>query len=43
MVSEPSLNIRLGCNYLRKLLDEFKTESVALAAYNAGPGGCGSG
>ncbi|MBQ6145837.1 MAG: lytic transglycosylase domain-containing protein [Clostridia bacterium] len=37
-LTEPSLNIRLGCNYLRKLLDEFKTESVALAAYNAGPG-----
>ena len=37
-LTEPSLNIRLGCNYLRKLLDEFGTESVALAAYNAGPG-----
>ena len=38
MLSEPELNIRLGCCYLRKLLDEFKNESVALAAYNAGPG-----
>ena len=37
-LTEPALNIRLGCNYLRKLLDEFDTESVALAAYNAGPG-----
>lgn len=37
-LTEPSINIRLGCNYLRKLLDEFRTESVALAAYNAGPG-----
>ena len=37
-LTEPALNIRLGCNYLRKLLDEFHTESVALAAYNAGPG-----
>ena len=37
-LTEPALNIRLGCNYLRKLLDEFSTESVALAAYNAGPG-----
>lgn len=37
-LTEPELNIRLGCNYLRKLLDEFGTESVALAAYNAGPG-----
>lgn len=37
-LTEPSLNIRLGCQYLRKLLDEFGAESVALAAYNAGPG-----
>ena len=37
-LTEPTLNIRLGCTYLRKLLDEFGTESVALAAYNAGPG-----
>lgn len=37
-LTEPALNIRLGCNYLRKLLDEFGTESVALSAYNAGPG-----
>ena len=37
-LTEPALNIRLGCNYLRKLLDEFGSESVALAAYNAGPG-----
>ncbi|MBR4428100.1 MAG: lytic transglycosylase domain-containing protein [Clostridia bacterium] len=38
ILTDPALNIRLGCNYLRKLLDEFKNESVALAAYNAGPG-----
>ena len=37
-LTEPTLNIRLGCTYLRKLIDEFGTESVALAAYNAGPG-----
>ncbi len=37
-LTEPALNIRLGCTYLRKLLDEFGTENVALAAYNAGPG-----
>ena len=37
-LKEPALNIRLGCNYLRKLLDEFNNESIALAAYNAGPG-----
>lgn len=38
MLSDPELNVRLGCCYLRKLLDEFKNENVALAAYNAGPG-----
>ena len=37
-LTEPALNIRLGCGYLKKLLDEFGNESVALAAYNAGPG-----
>ena len=37
-LTQPALNIRIGCCYLRKLLDEFGTESVALAAYNAGPG-----
>lgn len=37
-LTEPALNIRLGCNYLRKLLDEIGNESVAVAAYNAGPG-----
>ena len=37
-LTDPALNVRLGCNYLRKLLDEFNNESVALAAYNAGPG-----
>ncbi len=35
---EPALNVRLGCCYLRKLLDEFGNDAVALAAYNAGPG-----
>lgn len=35
---EPELNIRLGCAYLSKLLKEFGSEAVALAAYNAGPG-----
>lgn len=37
-LTEPALNIRLGCCYLRKLLNEFGNESVAFAAYNAGPG-----
>ncbi len=38
MLTEPAMNIRLGCNYLKKLLDEFGSENAALAAYNAGPG-----
>lgn len=37
-LTDTALNIRLGCKYLKKLLDEFGNESVALAAYNAGPG-----
>ena len=37
-LTETPLNIRLGCSYLKKLLDEFGNENVALAAYNAGPG-----
>lgn len=34
---DPSVNIDLGSEYLRYLLDRFPTESSALAAYNAGP------
>lgn len=36
---DPEINIRLGCSYLRRLIDTYggKTE-VALAAYNGGPG-----
>lgn len=39
MLTDPALNIRLGCWYLRYLLDRFDgVRSHALAAYNAGPG-----
>jgi len=34
---EPELNLRLGCWYLRSLLERFDTRDEALAAYNAGP------
>ena len=34
----PEDNLRLGCWYLRYLLDRFETSSLALAAYNAGEG-----
>lgn len=30
-------NLTGGCEYFRKLLTEFGSESLALAAYNAGP------
>jgi soluble lytic murein transglycosylase len=39
MLEEPRVNLRLGCAYLRELLDRFGgDERVALAAYNAGYG-----
>lgn len=34
---DPYTNIKIGSYYLKELLDEFKDEKVALAAYNAGP------
>ena len=34
----PEINIRIGCWYLRKMLDQFNVEKTALAAYNAGSG-----
>lgn len=39
MLTDPAVNIRLGCWYLRYLTDRFGgVRSHALAAYNAGPG-----
>ena len=35
---DPNENIRGGVAYLRSLLDQFGSESLALAGYNAGPG-----
>jgi hypothetical protein len=34
---DPSTNVRAGIRYLRRLLDAFGREEVALMAYNAGP------
>lgn len=35
---DPSLNVRLGTQYFRELLDRYRSVPVALAAYNWGPG-----
>ena len=36
-LNKPDDNIRLGCFYLRYLIDKYGDIDVALAAYNAGP------
>ena len=35
---DPEQNIAAGSRYLRQMLDMFKKEDLAIAAYNAGPG-----
>ena len=37
-LNDPAINVRMGCAYLRELLDRFDgSEHAALAAYNWGP------
>ena len=35
-LTDPDINVRYGAWYLRHLLDKYKDERLALAAYNAG-------
>jgi hypothetical protein len=35
--TDPAVHVQLGIRYLRRLLDAFGREEVALMAYNAGP------
>lgn len=41
-LKKPKDNIRLGCYYLRQLIDKYRNIDVALAAYNGGPGNVNS-
>lgn len=38
MLTDPDMNIRLGCCYLSEMLSEFGSAANTLSAYNAGPG-----
>lgn len=35
---DPATNIRMGCHYLRHLIDKYENTDTALAAYNGGMG-----
>lgn len=35
---DPKTNVQIGTDYIKQLLDQFKDLTLALAAYNAGPG-----
>jgi soluble lytic murein transglycosylase len=37
-LTNPDINVRYGSWYLRRLLDKYHNERLALAAYNAGQG-----
>ena len=37
-IENPDLNIKMGCYYLKHLLERYNDETLALAAYNAGMG-----
>lgn len=37
-LTDPEVNIRLGCAMLRRMIAQYRDVDTALAAYNAGPG-----
>jgi soluble lytic murein transglycosylase-like protein len=37
LLFDPEVNVRLGCAYLRRLMDRFGDQDAALAAYSSGP------
>lgn len=38
LLFDPETNIRLGCFYLKSLIQKYNSVEIALAAYNGGPG-----